>query len=529
MRPYRYARFEFAMHNLDQTRGRSRSLDDRGSSGIVRTVIAWLYDNPRAGFAIFLVVHAIVWTAMPSALYPNLPLDIIEALTYGREWQLGYDKLPPMPWWIIEATRLVFNSDIAYYAVSQITVVGSFTLVWLTALPLVGPIGALVAVLIIDGIHYVNFSAAKFNHDVIQLPFWAFAGWAFHRALTRGRLVYWIALGIAFGVALWAKYFVVMLAIPMAIFVLADHRARGYLKTPGPYLAVLCALVFMSPHLVWLVDNDFLPYTYASQRAIKATRWFHYFYHPALFMLSQAFFMIPGLAIAAALVWPRTGPRTAHNARAFDRRIVDLLTFGPLLTLILASAITGRGLIAMWGYPLWMFFGLWAVLRSRKAIDIDRFGLAMVLWTISSICIAGAFVINYTLMPAFDQRYRAVFFPGETFAREVADRFRAETGTPLAYVISTMWLGGNVAHYATERPRVLIDGNPRRAPWIDLDDLHRKGAVVLWTDLDTKMVPPAFGPIAAEAEVQAPLTMRFQRGDSHRSFVVGWAILRSRP
>ena len=34
-------------------------------------------------------------------LYPNLPLDLIEALTYGREWQLGYDKLPPLPWWLV--------------------------------------------------------------------------------------------------------------------------------------------------------------------------------------------------------------------------------------------------------------------------------------------------------------------------------------------------------------------------------------------------------------------------------------------
>lgn len=517
------------MRNLNQARGQSGPLDNRSPSGAVRAFIAWLYANPYAGFAIFLVLHAVVWTAMPAALYPNLPLDIIEALTYGREWQLGYDKLPPMPWWIIEAARVAFHSDVAYYAISQITVVGSFALVWFTALPLVGPVGALVAVLIIDGIHYVNFSAAKFNHDVIQLPFWAFAGWAFHRALTRGRLIYWIALGSAFGLALWAKYFVAMLAVPMAIFVLADHRARGYLKTPGPYLAVLCALIFAAPHLFWLVENDFLPYTYASQRAIKATRWFHYVYHPVLFLVSQAFFMIPGLAIAAALVWPKTGTKTAHNARAFDRRIIDLLTFGPFLTLIIASAVTGRGLIAMWGYPLWMFFGLWAVLRSRKAIDIDRFGLAFVLWTISSICIAGAFVINYTIMPAFDQRYRAVFFPGEAFAREISDKFRAATGQPLAYVISTMWIGGNVAHYAKERPRVLIDGDPRRTPWIDLNDLRRKGAVVLWTDLDVKRVPSALGPIAAGAEVQLPLKMHFLRGDSHRWFIMGWAILRPQP
>ena len=49
----------------------------------------------------FLALHAAVWTALPALLYPNLPLDLIEALIYGREWQLGYDKLPPLPWWLV--------------------------------------------------------------------------------------------------------------------------------------------------------------------------------------------------------------------------------------------------------------------------------------------------------------------------------------------------------------------------------------------------------------------------------------------
>jgi hypothetical protein len=39
------------------------------------------------------------------------------------------------------------------------------------ARPLIGATSALAAVLIIDGMHYLNYTADKFNHDVIQLPF----------------------------------------------------------------------------------------------------------------------------------------------------------------------------------------------------------------------------------------------------------------------------------------------------------------------------------------------------------------------
>ena len=84
----------------------------------------------------------------------------------------------------------------------------AFAGVFAMARPLVGPLGALVAVLILDGLHYFNYTAAKFNHDVIQLPFWALAGFAFHRALRGGELRHWLLLGLAVGMSLWAKYFV---------------------------------------------------------------------------------------------------------------------------------------------------------------------------------------------------------------------------------------------------------------------------------------------------------------------------------
>src|SRR5499426_4270770 len=187
---------------------------------------------PGRAMAAILVLHAIVWTALPALLYPNLPLDLIEALTYGREWQLGYDKLPPLPWWLIEIVYRTVGIEAAYYALAQVAVIAAFVAVWATARPLVGAAGALVAVLFLDGLHYFHFTAAKFNHDVIQLPLWALAGYAFHAGLRQGRMLHWALLGLAIGIALWAKYFVIVLAAPLALFLIADRDARKALATP---------------------------------------------------------------------------------------------------------------------------------------------------------------------------------------------------------------------------------------------------------------------------------------------------------
>ena len=101
-------------------------------------------------------VHALVWTALPSLLYFNLPLDVIEAMTYGREWQLGYDKLPPLPWWLAEIAYRLTGVDASLYALAQAAVIVAFIAVWMTARPIVGAAGALAALLIIDGMHYFN-------------------------------------------------------------------------------------------------------------------------------------------------------------------------------------------------------------------------------------------------------------------------------------------------------------------------------------------------------------------------------------
>ncbi len=490
---------------------------------MIRALLDRLDQRPREGFALFALIHAALWTALPATLYPNLPLDLIEALTYGREWQLGYDKLPPLPWWVIEIAYRLFGVDTVYYLIAQITVLAAFALVWLLARRLTGPAGALVAVLIVDGLHYFNFTAAKFNHDVIQLPFWALAGLAFHGALRTGRMRDWCLLGLALGLALWAKYFVVMLALPLALFILIDRDARPALRTAGPYVAALIALLVALPHLVWLVENDFLPFKYAEARAAPVRGLIDHLLHPLAFVVGQVFWLLPSGLIALPLAWPRAA-REPPAADAFDRRIVTLLAFGPAALLVAGSAVSGRGLITMWGYPLWLFLGLWLVIEAGPALAQARLKRIALAWAAVTALYAVAFIANSAVLPFFDHRYRAQLFPGGRLGAEISTRFRAATGQPLAYVIGSMWLGGNISRYSAERPRTVIDGKPERAPWIDLADLRRRGAVVIWSDGDRTKVPENYAALAPNAEVQPPLTLPMRWGNGTMTF--GWAIVR---
>jgi hypothetical protein len=485
----------------------------------------WVNDYPGRAFTAFVALHAAVWTLLPTLLYANLPLDLIEALMYGREWQLGYDKLPPLPWWLIEIVYRLVGHDFAYYLLAQVSVVAAFALVYAMARPLIGGLGALAAVLIVDGLHYLNYTAAKFNHDVIQLPFWALAGYALHRALRDRRLTHWILLGVALGLSLWAKYFVVVLVAPMLVFAIVDRDARTALATPGPYVAAAVALLIASPHLVWLVRNDFLPFAYAEHRAVLSRGWYDHLWHPFEFAVSQLFFLIPSLLIALPLFVPRSmqdEPPAVFGADAFDRRIVGWLAWGPFVTVLVMGVFSGRGAVAMWGYPLWLFLGVWLILLAQRRLagPLPRILLT---WAIVFACLALAFIANYAVLPRIDHRYRAVFYPGGSLGREIGQRFETATGQPLRYVIGTMWDGGNVAHYAPSHPRVLVDGEPERAPWIDLADLTRRGAVVVWTEGDRAAIPAEFRAVAGNAKVQPPIRLHYRH--STKPLDVGWAIV----
>src|SRR5471030_638414 len=96
-------------------------------------VLTWIAASPVRAFGAFLGLHVAVWTALPALLYPNLPLDLIEALIYGREWQLGYDKLPPLPWWLVEIAYRIAGHDFAFYLLAQAAVLAAFGVVFMMA------------------------------------------------------------------------------------------------------------------------------------------------------------------------------------------------------------------------------------------------------------------------------------------------------------------------------------------------------------------------------------------------------------
>lgn len=487
--------------------------------------------HPVAVFLLVVASQFVVWTVLPSLFYRALPLDGVEALIYGREWQLGYVKLPPLPWWAAEAVYRVLPYDAAYYALSQTFIAITLAIVWWTSQRIVGPLGALASVLIICGLDYFHSASTSFNHDVAQLPFWALAGYALHAALRGGRYRDWALLGAALGGAVWAKYFVVILAVPIALFILLDRDARQNLKRPGPWIAVAAGLIVVLPHLIWLIQHNFAPFDYVDRRAAPSRGLLDHIVHPAQFLIRQLGYLVPPVLIAAPLIYfswrkyPTASSETGSTRKidSYDRRIVTLLAFGPILTMLALSAVTGRGTIALWGYPLWLYFGLWLVMTYKDGLSPISLTWMTGFW--AAVLVASALLIMIFKSGVFGLSYvrRSHEFPGPQLAAEIDRQYRAVTGREPAYVIGPQIEAGNISRYTPSRPRVVIDADFRSAPWIDRADLKAKGAILIWNPNDEGTMPPHLAQIANGAPQQPPIVIPVANG--RFKFHFAWAIV----
>ena len=141
-------------------------------------------------FYIFLALHLIVWTAIPSITNNNLPLDTIEALAWGSNLDWGFNKHPPMSAVMVEIFYQIFGSqDWAYYLLSQICIVISFFVVFKLSEDFIdNKLLCFFSVLLLEGIYFYNFTSPEFNVNVCLIPFWSLTVFYFWRGLKYNNL-----------------------------------------------------------------------------------------------------------------------------------------------------------------------------------------------------------------------------------------------------------------------------------------------------------------------------------------------------
>ena len=456
-----------------------RHWDYWGHWHVYRILVDRALNRPLEGLAGLCVLQILFWTAFPAFGSLSPTLDVAEMLAWGQEWQLGYYKHPPLPAWLAEVGRLVTGEPIwGPMLISQLCVALTYLFVFLLGRRLLGARDAFLGTALLTGVFYFSWPTPEFNHNVIQMPLWAAVFYLFSLiADNPKRLIPWLWLGVAAGLGVYMKYSVGILYAVLGLWLLVDRQMRVALISPAPWIGGLVAVAVALPHLLWLVEAEFLPLVYAQNRSAGADTgpW-----RPLGFLITQWADHLPMLVplLLALLPWRRITNR--QSAEPSVIRFLAIATLAPVMLTVIIAIIAGIGLKDMWGAPMFTTSGLLAVAVLRERLT-DTAARRMLCGCFALLIVLPiAYAAQVPVARALDRKPPRNGWPMAEITARLTEVWRNETRAPLEIVGGNIWLAGLVSAGSVDRPSVRFENEAAYSPWISADDLETYGLLLLW-------------------------------------------------
>ena len=402
--------------------------------------------NINKVFYIFLFIHLILWTLIPSFSNVNLPLDTIEALAWGSNLDWGFSKHPPFSAFAVEFFFNIFgNYDWAYYLLSQIFVLISFLFVWkLSNEILEDKTYSLLSVLLLAGIYFYNFTSPEFNVNVSQLPFWALSVYFFWKSLNSNKKIDWVLFGFFSALGFLSTYLFIYILIALFIFFISNFKKyRKSLK--GYLLSILISLAITTPHFIWLFENNFVTIFYGLNRSgLSDLSLINHFKNPIEFLIKQIIILIPFFLMVFTII-----KKLKLRINIKDKKILFLLSINliPIILMLATSLISGAKIRTMWMTPFYLFFGTLFLLIFKNLIDlkkIKRFYFIFLFFFILS-------PVVYLAVSLIDKTKRTDY-PGKEIARLVQNKWDDNFTNEIKIVIGDEWYAGNLSYHLYSRP-----------------------------------------------------------------------------
>ena len=402
-------------------------------------------------FYIFVTVHLIFWTLIPSLTNHNLPLDTIEHLAWGSNLDWGFSKHPPMVAFVLEIFFQIFGSkDWAFYLLSQIFVIVSFYFVFKFSKEIFkNYLLALISVLLIEAIYFYNFTTPEFNVNVCQLPFWTltvFYSWKIFIGKEIKFLdCFLVGLFAAFGFL--SKYLFIYLLVSIDLLLIYLIFIKKEKKFDFKYLITIeVFIVILIPHLIWLNNNEFITFTYGLARTgLEHSTIFDHINNSLIFLIKQIGILIPFVILILLLV-----KKIKLKLNFKDKRMLFLLTINllPIILMFLTSLVTGSKIRTMWMTPFYLFFGVFFVYLFKSQINFKK--INSFLYSFLFLFFLSPILYSYVSISQNDKR---TDYPGKEIANKVQIVWDQDFDNEIEFVTGDEWKAGNLSYHLKSRPK----------------------------------------------------------------------------
>ena len=397
-------------------------------------------------FYIFLFVHLVIWTVIPSLTNNNLPLDTIEALAWGSNLDWGFNKHPPMSAFLVEIFYQIFGAqDWAYYLLSQICVIISFFVIFKFAENFFkNKVFCLLSVLLLEGIYFYNFTTPEFNVNVCLIPFWALTVLYLWEGIKNNKIIDWFLFGLFAGFGFLSKYLFIYLALGIDIFLIyMIYKKKIDFKC---LISIIPFLIILLPHLIWLTENNYITITYGLDRTGAGDQNFlDHIMHPLIFLGKQIGILIPFILMFLFL---NSKFKSKFNFK--DNKLLFLLAINivPIALVFLTSMIMGVKIRTMWMTPFYLFFGVLVIYIFQSQINLNKLKNFSTVFLI--LFIFSPFAYAYVSITETDKR---TDYPGKEIAQKVQKDWDNKYNSLIEKVEGDEWYAGNLSYHLKSRPK----------------------------------------------------------------------------
>jgi len=408
----------------------------------------------------FAALHAVLWTVCLASLKAaqDVHMDVAEAYGWGQKFLLGYGKHPPLSGWVAGLWFTGFPvSDWSAYALAMATLAVSLVVCWHLALEVVDRRRAFATVLMLAIYPLFNFKGFKYNADLLQLVMLPIIVLAYLRAFKRPSVRAGIWLGLAAVAGMMTKYWAITAIGAVGLSALLHPDRMRFLRSPAPWVALAVLAVGMLPHLWWLVQVDFAPFSYADDVYMNPSRRLSLELAGTYVGHNVALLALPLLTAAAALAGPRwrrfwrpsTQAAPVDIAQARNVWVAQaILAIGPPL----AAVALGVYLKTDWGIPLFFMVPLAALAWPRLMVRRTALlGLAAI-WLLYTL---GVLVASPTIAQRGLKQTAevgATSTPTAQFAQQLTQAWHQRFATRWAVVAGFTEVGEPMTFYSPDHP-----------------------------------------------------------------------------
>ena len=402
-------------------------------------------------FFIFALSHLIIWTLVPSLTNKNLPLDTIEALAWGSNLDWGFNKHPPVSAFFPEVFFQIFGSqDWVFYLLSQIFVLVAFYYVFKFANEVLGNVKlSLISVLLLESIYFYNFTTPEFNVNVCQLPFWSlvvYYSWKIYQA-REIKFIDCFLIGLFAALGFLSKYLFIYLLISINLLFIYLIFIKKIKKFDFKYLVIIeVFIVLLVPHLIWLLNNDFISVSYGLKRTgLEGSGFLDHFKHPIIFLVKQIGILIPFFLLVYLLV-----KKIKFKINLNDKKLLFLIFVNilPIGLMFITSLVTGSKVRTMWMTPFYLFFGVLFVYSLQSQINIKK--INSFLYGFLFLFFFSPILYSYESISKTDKR---TDYPGKEIAAKVQIIWNQDFDKEIEFVTGNEWNAGNLSYHLKSRPK----------------------------------------------------------------------------